>query len=102
MMERHCPVCHRLFAARQGTQYCSTKCRVAAARKRNKAAAEGRNELARCGRQALDAITSIHGIGQLASDAHRARGTLKQIWINVSEILLELGVTREELCELLK
>ena len=100
--ERRCPGCNATFvASRRSNRFCSTKCRVKVNRKAAAQAREERNELTDLGDAARSAIYSISGIGQLPSDALRARGTLKAVWIAASEGLLELGVTREMLRELL-
>jgi len=102
MIELRCQHCnHTYFAARRSSVYCSTKCRVAANRRRAAQAKKDRTELADYGKAACHAIASISGIGQLPSEVLRARGTLKHVWIVASETMLELGVTREQLRELL-
>ena len=102
MLERSCNHCRqRYFAARRSSLFCSGKCRVANKRKRDNQAKRERAELRDYGNAAKNAIYAIAGIGELKAEELRARGTLKQVWITASEQLLMLGVTRDELRQLL-
>lgn len=95
MLEMTCETCHRKFiASRRSQRFCKPSCRQKNYRRSKRPA----QDIAYFEDQAKDAIWAITSF---ESQGRRVKGTLKMLWIEIGSQLLGLGVTREELRELL-